>query len=146
MSRLLIQTDEQGRKYIADHFEYTAYVPQLASGATSTSQIQVEADADFVWVRTLYFADIAGAPQTNDDRVIPLVAASITDTGSGRNLQNRALPLAVMGGHEGLGFNLYIPRVFRANSNIQVTMSNYSAATTYDNIFLVFSGYKKFFM
>lgn len=146
MSQMLVQVDESGRKFIADHFEYSAYIATLANGASATSQIQIEADADFIWTKTLYFCDIAGAVQTDSSRVIPLVAAAITDTGSGRNLQNRAIPLAVMAGHEGLPFNLYQPRVFRANSNIQVTFSNYSAGTTYANLFLVFSGYKKFYL
>jgi hypothetical protein len=105
MAVMLEQVDEKGRRYIADHFEYSAYVATLANGASATSQIQIEADADFIWVKTLYMADASGASQTDSTRIIPLVAAAITDTGSGRNLQNRAIPLATMAGHEGLPFN-----------------------------------------
>lgn len=138
-------TDEQGRKFTPDHFIYMAKVSSLAAGASATSQINIEANSDFVWLKTAYMADIAGAAQTESTRVIPLARVSITDSGSGVNLQNLPVPISSLAGHEGLPLNLSQPRVFSANSIATFTFSNYSDSTTYANIEIALIGYRKLY-
>lgn len=138
--------EPDGRQYYKDHYVYKAIVSTLTAGSTLTSQIQIEANADFVWVKSAYFADIAGAAQTESSRVIPLVRVAITDSGSGRNLQNLPVPVASLAGHGGLPLNLPQPRIFNANSNISLTFANYSAATDYGNVELSLIGYKKIYL
>lgn len=141
-----VLTDENGKRYIPDHFIYMAKVTGLASGASATAQIAIEANSDFVWLKASYMTDIAGAAQTDSTRVIPLVRVAITDSGSGVNLQNTPVPLSSLSGHEGLPLNISQPRTFSANSNISLTFSNYSAATTYANVELAFIGYRKLYV
>ena len=141
-----VLTDENGRKYVPDHFIYKAVVSALAAAGSSTAQIAIEANSDFVWLKTAYFADIAGAAQTEETRVIPLVRVAITDSGSGVNLQNLPIPVPAMAGHEGLPLAMSQARIFSANSNISITFTNYSAATTYANVELMFIGYRKFYL
>lgn len=140
-----VLTDESGQRYVPDHFIYKAVVTSLAASASLTAQIAIEANSDFVWLKTAYVADIAGAAQTDSTRVIPLVRVAITDSGSGANLQNLPIPIGAMGGNGGLPLAMSQPRVFSANSNISITFTNYSAATTYANVELMFIGYRKFF-
>jgi hypothetical protein len=140
------QTDEKGRRFIPDHFIYVVRVSALAAGASASASINIEANSDFVWVKTCYNADVAGAAQNEDSRTIPLVRASITDSGSGVNLQNSPVPVSAMAGHEGLPQVLSQPRTFSANSNVSFTFSNYSAATTYANLEVSLIGYRKLFM
>lgn len=137
-------TDENGIKWAYDHYIYSASVSALAAAASLTDQVNIEADANFVIVKAAYFADLAGAVQTEDSRVIPLVRVQINDTGSGRNLQNQAVPIASLAGHEGLPLVWPVPRTFKAKSTINVTFTNFSSATTYTNVELAFIGYKKF--
>lgn len=141
-----VQTDENGRRFIPDHFTYTAVVQGIAAGASASALINIEANSDFVWLKTAYMADVAGAAQTDSSRVIPLVKVAITDSGSGVNLQNVPVDVSTIAGHEGLPLNLAQPRVFSANSNISLTFSNYSAATTYGNVAISFIGYRKLFI
>jgi hypothetical protein len=129
---------------VKDHFIYRAAVDTLAAGSIKTSIIQIEADSSFVAVKCSYFADIAGAPQTEDTRVIPLVRVQIQDSGSGRNLQNFSIPIDTIAGRGELPFVLPIPREFKASSNIKFTFENYSAATTYANVEFILAGYKTF--
>lgn len=133
-------------KFYKDFYFYKAQVTGLAAATSATSVINIEANSDFIWLKTAYAADLAGAAQTEDSRVLPLVRVAITDSGSGRQLQNLPIPLTSMGGHEGLPFNLPVPREFQKNSNISITFTNYSAATTYTNVEIVLIGYKKFYL
>lgn len=142
MSQIL----ENPVKVHKDHFIYSAVAASIASGASSTSIIQIQADSDFVAVKLSYFADIAGATQTDSTRVVPLISVAIQDTGSGRNLQNVSIPVDAMAGRGELPLVLPIPRRFKGSANINVTFTNYSAATTYVNVSLNFIGYKEFYL
>lgn len=131
---------------VNDFFVYAVEVASLAAAANSTQQFNVEADSDFTLVKMACFADIAGAVQTDSSRVLPLVTLSIFDSGSGRNLQNVAFPLSNIAGSNGLPFVLPIPRLFKARSTVSLTFTNYSAATTYANLYLTLIGFKTFYL
>lgn len=129
---------------IKDHFIYAATATALTSGSSATSIIQIQADSDFVVVKMAYFATLAGAAQTESTKVIPLIDISIQDTGSGRNLQSVPIPIDSLAGRGELPFVLPIPRRFKGSSNINVTFTNSSSGTDYDNVSLSFIGYKEF--
>lgn len=148
MAILTIKTerDERGNiiaRYTEEYFTYNVSVTALAAGASLTGQIQIEASSDFIWLKTAYFADIAGGAQTDSSRVIPLVNVAITDGGSAKNLQNSPTPIASLAGTEGLPFNLSLGYTFAANSNVSFTFTNRSAATTYANVVLSLIGYRR---
>lgn len=145
MARFIEKVDEQGRRYIDDYFVYNTIVASLANGVSTTNQIQIEANSDFRWEKTSYFAALADAAQTDSGRVIPLVRVAVTDSGSGRNLQNTAVDINSIAGNAGLPFILPVTRIFTANSVVSFTFTNYSAATTYTNIGLSLIGYKRFY-
>jgi hypothetical protein len=127
-----------------DHYIYAAKVINLAAGTTQSQIISIEADANFVAIKAAYFADIAGAPQTEDSKVVPLVNIQIQDSGSGRNLQNIPIPIDSLAGRGNLPFVFPIPREFSANSSLKISFENYSAATTYANVEFSLIGYKRF--
>lgn len=139
-----MQMDSQGNKFVNDHFVYVASCDSLAAAASFTANISIEADSQFVAVKMSYMADLAGAPQTESTRVIPLIDVYITDSGSGRNLQNTGVPIANIAGEGGLPLVLPVPREFKPSSNISITFRNYSMATTYTNVKLSLIGYKRF--
>jgi len=130
---------------IQDFFIYsTPVIASLANGAQTQVSINFEADTQFTVVKTAYFCDIAGAVQTAASRVIPLVLVSMTDSGSGRNLQNAPIPLDVLAGTGELPMIWPVPRQFAPNSTLSFTFENYSAGTTYENIRLCLLGFKTF--
>ncbi len=147
MDNALFKTSvENGKRYLYDYYVYSASYTDLAAAASQTGRINIEADADFVVEKMTFFAEIAGAVQTDASRVIPLATMLINDSGSGRNLQNEPVYIPSIFGDGRLPFVLPLPRTFRANSTISVTAANVSAATTYANLQISFIGYKKFFM
>ena len=138
--------DIGGRQYVARDFytyEEDFLEADLTAGSTLNGSIEIQADSDFVWQKATYFADLAGAVQTFNTRVIPLVTVQLIDTGSGRNLFELAAPIPSMFGIGELPFVLPIPRLFFARSTIQVQISNFSAATAY-GLRLSFIGYKAY--
>lgn len=126
-----------------DFFVYEVDFSAVAAGGAPTSSFTVQQEADFILTKINMFADIAGAAQTESSRVIPLATIMINDTGSGRNLMNSAVPLESLFGAGGLPFILPRQRIFVASSVVNITLNNFSAATTY-NIRLSFIGEKAF--
>lgn len=140
-------TDSNGRRYIPDHFIYRAAVTNIAAnGGQASAIVNIEANSDFVWVKSAYVADIAGAAQTDSSRVIPLVRVAINDSGSGTNLQISPIPISALAGHEGLPLNIAQPRIFSGSSQVSFTFSNYSADTVYANVELMLIGYRKIYL
>ena len=126
-----------------DFFVYEIDFAALAPAASSTSSFSIQADSDFLWTSGTFFADIAAAAQTDSTRVIPLISLLITDTGSGRQLMNTAVPIVSLFGNGQLPFVLPRQRLFRPNSNVTITANNFDAAITY-NLRLSFIGEKGF--
>ena len=130
-------------KFIKDFFVYEIDFSSLANGTNDTGNIDIQADSDFIVQKLTYFADIAAAVQTDSSRVIPLATVQITDTGSGRNLFNNAVPIPSIFGTGQIPFILPMPKLFLARSTVNFTVANFSLASTY-NIRLSLIGYKKF--
>jgi len=123
----------QGRQVIArDFFVYQENFLALASGATATGSINIQADSDFLLEELTFFADIAGAAQTSSSRVIPLVTVQISDTGSGRNLLESQVPIPSIFGTGERPFILPNPKLLAANSNLSLSVTNYDAAAEYN--------------
>lgn len=126
----------------ADYFFYQTLVQGLSSTAPNgTSQIQIDAGTDFLWIATTYQADLAAAAQTINSLPVPLVTLLMTDTGATKNLSNAPTPLNCIAGTAEFPYRLIQPRLFRASSVINFTWTSYVAAgTTYSNIYLVMHG------
>lgn len=124
-------------------YVYEAQTLTLGVGANATDQIQIESDADFWWIKSAYFADLAGAAQDDSTRVVPNVDVQIVDTGSGRQLLNGNTPIPSIFGTGQLPFILPIPQVFKANSVVRIDFTSREAVST-PNIRLAFIGYKDF--
>jgi hypothetical protein len=127
----------------SDYYWYVTNVQALAAAATGNSQIQVDAGTDFFWIATTIQSDIAEAPLTESSDIIPLVTVLINDTGTSRNLMNAPVPLGSICGDGKRPYRLVRPRLFRANSIIGFTFTNYSAGTTYGNLYVTLHGYRR---
>lgn len=124
-------------------YVYEVQTLALPVGGNSTDSINIESDADFWWIKAAYFADIAGAAQTEATRIIPNVDVQIVDTGSGRQLLNGNIPIPSIFGQGSLPFVMPLPQVFKANSVVRVDFTSREAAIT-PNIRLALIGYKDF--
>lgn len=127
------------QQLIADLFSYELDFTGLLAGTSASGSFQIQANTDFRWTKSMFFADIAGAPQTFTGIVIPLITASIVDQGSGQTFMATPVPVPSVFGLGMLPFILPVPRTFKGRSAVSVTVANFSAATTY-NLRLTFGG------
>lgn len=123
-------------------FVYEMDFAALVHATTQNGTIQIQADSDFKWVKSTYFADLAGAAQTESTQVVPLVTAQITDSGTGRALFQNPIQVTNYWGRGELPFILPTPYIFKMRSTLQFTVANYSAATDYTNLRLSLIGTK----
>lgn len=125
-----------------DFYVYRALFTALGVAGQQNQNINIEADSNFYLTALTYFADLAGAAQTDSTRVIPLVTVQATDSGSGRNLFNGAVPVSAVFGQGDRPARLVHPRLFQRTTSIAIQVVNFSAATTYTNLYLCFIGFK----
>lgn len=133
----------------SDYYWYVANPTQagvspLVPGATGNTSIQIDAGTDFYWIATTIQADLQGGALTESTDIIPLVTLLINDTGTSRNLMNAPVPIGSLSGDGKRPYRLVRPRLFRANSIINLTFTSYVAAgTTYTNLYLTLHGYRR---
>lgn len=113
----------------------------VADGGVQQNTFTVQTDSNFLWQEGTFIASIDGASQLDGTRVLPLVSCNIQDTSSGRVLMSNPAPITNMFGYGSLPFLLPSPRFFRANTQVTVSLINFSDSTDYD-IKLSFIGTK----
>ena len=117
-------------KILKDFYVYQSDFASIASGASSTNTINIQADSDFRWEKATYMAANAAAITgiTWTTRYFPFATILITDTGSGRQLQSAAMPLVNMFGSGDFPFILQQPKIFSARATITLTVTNFDTA------------------
>lgn len=131
-------------QYARDYAAYELDFAALASGATATGSIQIQADSYFNWIKGAYYATIANAAFTDQTRPIPSITMQVTDGGSGRQLFSPLpVPVPSVMGTGQLPFILPRPRMFMPRSSITITVANFDAAVEY-NLRLTLIGEKIF--
>lgn len=129
------------QKYFAQQwFVYTASLSSLAAATSQSDQINMESDSDFLINKITYsvFDAADGAIVTN-----PNLTVQLTDSASGRNLFDEAIPIANFAGSGELPGIPPVAYLLRAKSTFTVTFSNRDNTTLY-NIALSFLGTKLF--
>lgn len=128
----------------SDYYWYVANPGALAPAATGNTSIMIDAGTDFYWIATTIQADIGEAALTESTDIIPLVTLLVNDTGTSRNLMNAPIPLGSICGDGKRPYRLVRPRLFRANSIINLTFTSYvTTGTTYGNLYLTLHGYRR---
>ena len=141
-----ILQDMRKAKRRVEYFDYTTgRLAALAAGANISTQISIQADADFILEKLSYYCDVAGAAQTWQTRVVPNVLVLLTISGSGVQLSSSAVPIPSLFGTGDLPFILPYPRVLPANSVLQINLTSFEAAQS-DTLTLNFHGRKVYLL
>lgn len=132
-------------RILKDFYIYTSDFTSIASGASSTNTINIQADSNFRWEKATYIAADATAltELTISTRIWPLATIMITDTGSGRQLMDSAVPIPNLFGTGEIPFILQQPKIFSARSTITLTITNFDTALALQ-LRLAFIGTKQF--
>lgn len=123
-----------------DFFTQSLVWEPIAAATTATRDVVIQNDADFLIVSIAGVVFDAGAITQPTTRPLRL---AITDTGSGRNFQSRAMWWdSIVGSGQLPGYWPY-PKIVPRASTISVELANIAPADAYDvNILLV--GFKVF--
>lgn len=113
----------------------------VAAGGQSVGNFLVDASAPFMLVSTTYQADVAGAAATVSTRPAPNCVILIQDQSSSKSWMNTPVPIPSIFGYGSLPYFLPQPRLLPGNTNVQLTLTNYDAASV-PNIRLSFHGYR----
>lgn len=121
-------------------FYSTPMITSLAGSTNSIQQVNIQADGDFIIMKTMFYCQYNATPSTtNDNRPHPPVTVDVTDNGSGTRLTREPLMIGSFAGYGALPMIWNEPRVVSANSSIEVVFNNLGA-TQVDNLQLTFAG------
>ena len=135
----------QAKQDLRKAFTYSTSLGRanLTAGATVTNQLAIQSDAPFLVQAQTYTANVAAAGQTASSATYPIASVLITDTGSGMQLSNQAVPVTSLFGNGQFPFVLPEPLLLAARTNLQIAVTNSDAAQAY-NLTLNFHGVKLF--
>lgn len=130
----------QGRTLKLVPYAYNLTYLALAQNAVAQQQLNIAANADFVFTAFSSRAQI-GAAQTVGNVTSPFVRVLITDSGSNEQFMNTAVDVMNYGGAVPEQRNLPYPRIISGRSSLAVQLTNYApTAETYTSIDLFFEG------
>lgn len=128
----------------SDFWVYTIALLAIAAGQSVTASFTVGQEADFELDKLAFFADDnSGNSVTESTMIMPLVTLKMQDTGASRPIVDDNTPLAAIFGRGEIPFILPRPKIILRGATVNVTGTNFSAATTY-NVRLCFIGQKLF--
>jgi hypothetical protein len=137
------QVQKPNQEYIgSDFFTYSATFNTVTNGTSQTSNIQIQADSDFEIQKLT--AELIVSLGTDAAPLDFPVTVLLTDTGTGRQLMNQAVPIQSLFGTGALPFILPNTKILAANAVLAVQVNNLSTAVPYDRIQLSFIGRKLF--
>ena len=115
--------------------------PTAVGAIPSTGFFLVDASSPFMLISQTYQSDLAGAVVLSSTRQSPNWVITIQDQSSNRNWMNSPVPIPSIFGTGSLPYFLPQPRLIPANTNVQMTVTNYDAAAVV-NTRLTFQGYR----
>lgn len=117
-------------------YTYRVGFAGLGAGTTQNGTLNAQATSDFILLNPYYRASVDDASPD----VTPLARVLITDAGSSNQYMDQAVDLTTFFGKPGdAEYSLQYPRIISGRSALQIQLSNYSAALTY-NVELSFAG------
>ena len=137
--RALQNQGAASENYIKTYFAYNMYFASIATTVTSTTSMQINADADFlVQEMSLFCYDLT----TNAQITAPISTIQLTES-NGTSFFDQAIHVLNCFGSAQLPFLLPVPRLLRSNSVLTGTLTNV-VSTNAQRYMLTFHGRKIF--
>lgn len=130
---------------VESNFIYVANFLGLAPAANATQVINIDSAADFLWIKSAYLADNAGAAQTDATRIVPNVDVQIQLGGADKNMFSGLTPIPSAFGTGQEPFVWSMPQRLYRSSALTINLTSREAALTL-NIRLALIGWKDYGM
>jgi hypothetical protein len=128
-----------GRPLLITPYAYTVTFSSLAPAATSSSVINIAANADFIVTEFHARSNVGGAAQTISNMTAPMIRVLVTDSGSNEQFTQSAVDIITYTTVGNFSNELPYPRIVSGRSTLTVQLTNYSGSETY-NVDFVASG------
>ena len=122
---------------------YTASFGSITTKATSTQNIPITTDADFIWCYTNFYGNDHSATEPFTSTVLHPFTLQINDGGISHGMFNNPVPVDSAAGFGSWPFILPLNYRFAAGATVSVTLVSLSA-NTWDNVYISLVGYKDF--
>ena len=129
-------------KRVKDFFTFTVEWLPLAISESASKTFSTQGDSDFL---ILMGTRVVSTVDNLTATAFPPMLVKIEDSGSGRNMMDKAVHLENLFGTAQQPSVWPFPKLIRANSTVTVTLQNLSAASAF-NARLSFLGFKVFGM
>ena len=114
----------------------------IAAAGSQQQVIQFQADSYFRIEQIALHFNLANATFQWATRNIPNASLVLTDSGSGRQLMNGAIPLTALSGYDGSPFILPIPKIMNPSATMVGVVSNFDAAVATGQYIITLIGRK----
>lgn len=144
-----LRQDEDG-EYVSEPFTYSIpFTAVTGANPSFSGTIQIQADADFAILQSTFdFALNTAATDAPAAELKPNMSVLLTDTGSGRQLMDRLVPINNLFGTAQLPYVWPVPRLLAASSTLQVQVACVNASMDFGvpvyTLTLSFHGEKRF--
>lgn len=138
-----------GNLYTDDYFLYNigpganGAAGSIANGVSANTSFTVQADSNFEWIYTTWYAELAGATAPLSDSVLVPISLLITDGGSGRQLFSQNVPITSLAGIGREPYPMPKKRIFMSKSTVNFFWTNFGP-TTFNNVSITLHGRKIF--
>lgn len=129
-------------KRVKDFFAFTVEWLPLAISESASKTFSTQGDSDFL---ILSGVRVVSTVNNLTETTFPPMLVKIEDSGSGRNMMDKAVHIENLFGSAKQPMVWPYPKLIRANSTVTVTLQNLSAASAF-NARLSFLGFKVFGM
>jgi len=129
-----------GRSLLFSPYGYTVTFTAMTAALSSTQQLNIAANADFMLLGLRHRASVAATNQTINTKTAPFGRVLITDSGSNEQFTNAAVDLENYSTN-GVGERrLPYPRMLAGRSSLQITLTMYAPAAETVLLDLFFDG------
>lgn len=121
-------------------YAYPVQFTSIAQNATSSQNVTIAGNADFVLLGLRHHTRLAAGGLTVSTKVSPFLRALLIDSGSGEQFTQAAIDLENYASNDAKDIPLPYPRILSGRSTVAVQLTNYSPAAETYSVDLMLNG------
>lgn len=130
----------EGRRVLITPYGYSATFAAVAQNATQTQNINIAANADFIFIGMRHRMWLAAAGQTVSTKNTPIGRVLLIDSGSNEQFTQQPVQLDNFSTNDAKVLELPYPRILAGRTTLTVQYTNNSPAAESQNIEIFLNG------
>lgn len=130
----------EGRRVLITPYGYSATFAAVTQNATQTQNINIAANADFIFIGMRHRMWLAAAGQTVSTKNTPIGRVLLIDSGSNEQFTQQAVQLDNFSTNDAKVLELPYPRILAGRTTLTVQYTNNSPAAESQNIEIFLNG------